>query len=67
VLGWVGAQLPSGLPLRIGQVATVYYFFHFLILLPILGKIERPLPLPSSISEAVTGSGGGGSAKGGEA
>ena len=38
----------------IGLVGTVYYFFHFLILLPILGKIETPSPLPTSISEAVT-------------
>jgi len=38
-----------------GQLATIYYFFHFLILLPILGKIERPLPLPLSIAEAVLG------------
>ena len=37
----------------LAQLATVYYFFHFLILLPILGKIERPLPLPPSIAEAV--------------
>ena len=29
------------------------YFFHFLILLPVLGKIERPLPLPPSIADAV--------------
>ena len=32
---------------------TAYYFFHFLILLPVLGKIERPLPLPPSIADAV--------------
>jgi hypothetical protein len=37
----------------LSQVATVYYFFHFLILLPVLGKIERPLPLPPSIADAV--------------
>jgi ubiquinol-cytochrome c reductase cytochrome b subunit len=42
----------------IGLVGTAYYFFHFLILLPILGKIETPLPLPTSISEAVTKRGG---------
>ena len=38
---------------RSPSVATVYYFFHFLILLPVLGKIERPLPLPPSIADAV--------------
>jgi len=50
----------------IGRIATLYYFFHFLVLLPILGKIERPLPLPESISRPVLGGGplpGGVSAK----
>jgi ubiquinol-cytochrome c reductase cytochrome b/c1 subunit len=37
----------------LGRVATIYYFFHFLILLPILGKLERPRPLPTSIAAAV--------------
>jgi ubiquinol-cytochrome c reductase cytochrome b/c1 subunit len=58
VLGWVGAQPPEGLALVLGQISTAYYFFHFLILMPVLGKIERPLPVPNSISEAVTGKGG---------
>ena len=60
MLGWVGAQLPEGIPLIMGQVGTAYYFAHFLIVLPILGWIEKPLPLPTSISEPVTGGGGGG-------
>jgi len=53
VLGVCGAHPPEGWYVPIAQVATLYYFFHFLILLPILGKIERPLPLPPSIAEAV--------------
>jgi ubiquinol-cytochrome c reductase cytochrome b/c1 subunit len=28
------------------------------VILPILGKLERPLPLPDSISRPVTGGGG---------
>ena len=59
MLGWVGAQLPEGIPLIMGQVGTAYYFAHFLIVLPVLGWIEKPLPLPTSISEPVTGGGGG--------
>jgi ubiquinol-cytochrome c reductase cytochrome b subunit len=53
VLGWVGAHRPEGIYVIIGRITTFYYFFHFLILLPLLGKIERPLPLPTSISAAV--------------
>ena len=53
VLGVCGANPPEGWYVPIAQVATLYYFFHFLILLPVLGKIERPLPLPPSIADAV--------------
>ena len=53
VLGYVGANPPEGWFVIVGQVATFYYFFHFLILLPVLGLIERPLPLPQSISAPV--------------
>jgi ubiquinol-cytochrome c reductase cytochrome b/c1 subunit len=53
VLGFCGANPPAGFWIPLSQIATVYYFFHFLILLPILGKIERPLPLPPSIADAV--------------
>ena len=53
VLGFCGANPPQGFWIPLSQLATVYYFFHFLVLLPILGKIERPLPLPPSIADAV--------------
>src|SRR5215813_8830053 len=53
ILGWCGANPPAGFFIPLSQLATVYYFFHFLILLPILGKIERPLPLPPSIADSV--------------
>jgi quinol-cytochrome oxidoreductase complex cytochrome b subunit len=55
VLGWVGANRPEGMFIAIGRLATLYYFIHFLIILPILGKMERPRPLPVSISSAVLG------------
>ena len=57
-LAWVGANPPEGLVVTVGQLATFYYFVHFLILLPLLGKIERPRPLPLSIATAVLQSGG---------
>jgi quinol-cytochrome oxidoreductase complex cytochrome b subunit len=53
VLGYCGAHRPEGFYVILGRAATLYYFFHFLILLPLLGKIERPRPLPASISSAV--------------
>jgi quinol-cytochrome oxidoreductase complex cytochrome b subunit len=53
VLGYVGAHRPEGFYVLLGRAGTLYYFFHFLILLPVLGKLERPRPLPASISAAV--------------
>ena len=37
----------------VGQIATFYYFLHFLVILPVLGLIETPKPLPKSISEPI--------------
>ena len=56
-LGYVGAHPPAGTIVVVGQLATFYYFFHFLILIPLIGKIERPRPLPTSIGAAVLGPG----------
>ncbi len=64
VLGYVGSQMPDTvlfhitkdmpfLMVHLGQIATAYYFFHFLILLPLLSRIEKARPLPTSIAEAV--------------
>ncbi len=35
------------------RILTVYYFAHFLIILPLLGLFEKTKPLPNSISESV--------------
>jgi ubiquinol-cytochrome c reductase cytochrome b subunit len=53
VLGYVGGAEPTSGNVMLGQVATTYYFAHFLIILPILSMIERTLPLPNSITESV--------------
>jgi len=55
VLGYVGAHPPAGTIVVVGQLATFYYFLHFLILIPLIGKLERPRPLPTSIGAAVLG------------
>ena len=53
ILGVVGANPPSGWWLVAGRIATAYYFAHFLIILPLIGLIENPKPLPSSITDSV--------------
>src|SRR5579883_1795247 len=53
VLGICGAHRPEGIYVVLGRIATLYYYFHFLILLPLLGKFERTRPLPTSITAAV--------------
>lgn len=53
LLGLIGSQPPEGVWILLGRIATVYYFFHFLVLMPVLGKIEKPKPLPPSIHQAV--------------
>jgi len=58
VLGFVGANPPEGAWLITGQIATFWYFLHFLVVLPLLGVFERPKPLPTSISEPVLKGGG---------
>lgn len=39
--------------ISISLLATIYYFAHFLVILPVLSKKEKPLPLPKSISQPV--------------
>ena len=58
-LGYVGSQPPTGWVVVLGQAATLYYYLHFLVLMPLLGKIERPRPLPISIGTAVLETTGG--------
>ena len=52
-LGWVGANPPQGIVVTVGQIATLYYFVHMLVLFPLIGKLERPRPLPASVGAAV--------------
>ncbi|MBT4887967.1 MAG: cytochrome C, partial [Rhodospirillales bacterium] len=54
VLGWIGGKPAEGTYIIIGQVSTFYYFFHLVVLVPLIGLLERPKPIPESISSAVT-------------
>ena len=62
MLGYIGSQPPQGLYVLMGRIFTFWYFFHLVAILPLLGFLETPRPLPASISEAVLGLRGGGSA-----
>jgi len=55
ILGWIGANPPEGIYILIGRLATGYYFAHFLLVMPLVGWLEKPRPLPDSISTAVLG------------
>lgn len=52
-LGYVGGKPAEGSYLIIARLSTAYYFGFFLLILPILGLIERPQKMPVSISDAV--------------
>jgi ubiquinol-cytochrome c reductase cytochrome b subunit len=51
VLTWCGSQAPEGIVPTISLIATAYWFGYFLIILPLLGVLEKPLPIPATIEE----------------
>jgi len=53
LLTYVGAMPAEGIWPTLGLIGTAYYFAHFLILLPLLGRFERPKPVPESINKPV--------------
>ena len=55
MLGYMGVMPAEGIYLLIARVATFYYFIHFLVILPLLGKREKTLTVPLSITEPVLG------------
>ena len=54
-LGYIGAMPPEGAYVTVGRILTTYYFLHLLVILPLLGFIETPKPLPASIADSVLG------------
>jgi ubiquinol-cytochrome c reductase cytochrome b/c1 subunit len=55
-LGWLGAKPAEGIYVVLSRILTIYYFAHFIVVLPLLGIFEKTRPLPNSISESVLGS-----------
>src|SRR5204862_8052109 len=58
-LGYLGAQPPEGIYVIVRRILTFCYFAYFLILLPLLSRIEKPRPLPNSIADDVLAKTGG--------
>jgi ubiquinol-cytochrome c reductase cytochrome b subunit len=52
-LTYLGAAPAEGIYVILAKICTAYYFIHFLVILPVLSRIEVPRPLPTSISESV--------------
>jgi ubiquinol-cytochrome c reductase cytochrome b subunit len=53
ILAWAGGRIASPFVVAVSQLATAYYFIHFLVILPLIGKFETPMALPNSITESV--------------
>ena len=49
ILMWAGSQPAEGLIPTISLLGTIYWFGYFLVILPLLGITEKPLPQPSTI------------------
>jgi len=43
LLGWIGQEIVETPFVEIGQIATVFYFFYFLVLIPVMGLLESSL------------------------
>lgn len=55
ILGYCGGAPAEPRYLLLSQIASAYYFAHFLLILPLIARFEKPLPLPHSISASVLG------------
>ncbi|MBY0421111.1 MAG: cytochrome b N-terminal domain-containing protein [Parvularculaceae bacterium] len=52
-LGYFGGKPAEGAYVLGAQIATAYYFAFFLVILPLLGVLEKPKAMPRSIAESV--------------
>ena len=55
VLGYCGGSPAEEPYVMISQLASAYYFLHFLVILPLVSSLETTDPLPFSITESVLG------------
>ncbi len=51
VLMWCGAMPAEEPYATISLIAATYWFVYFLVILPLLGVIEKPLPQPATIED----------------
>ena len=49
LLGYLGSQPAQEPFIALSRFAAGYYFFHFLIAVPLIAKHEKPLPLPTRL------------------
>jgi ubiquinol-cytochrome c reductase cytochrome b subunit len=54
-LGYLGAMPAEGIYVTLARIFTAYYFLFFLVLMPVVGVLETPSPMPRSITESVLG------------
>jgi ubiquinol-cytochrome c reductase cytochrome b subunit len=52
-LGYLGSRPAEGIWVPLMKASTLVYFAYFIPILPLLGWIEKPLPRPASIMDAV--------------
>jgi len=43
ILMWIGSEHPNSPYVEIGQIATLFYFVWFIIIVPVVGIIENSL------------------------
>ena len=53
MLGYMGAMPAEVIYLVLARVGTIYYFLHFIVVMPVVGLLEKTDPIPMSISEPV--------------
>ena len=52
-LGYLGSRPAEGIWIPLMKASTFWYFVHFIVIMPLLGWFEKPLPRPASIADDV--------------